>query len=149
MAYSRTFVTLTIRDDYGRTKTKQVEMLTADATQSELDAGTIKNAYQAAMDGHILKAQVNGLLEYTGSPAAGSNVDTGVTMKVQLDGRAERASLKWPTPAAAIINPDGTVDLNDLAVQGIEALYQTTGTNVARLSDGEAIEEFLSGTLDK
>lgn len=149
MAYERMYVTMTIRDAYNRSKTKTVELVTVDGAQAELDADIIQAAYQNVMNGHILKAQVNGLLEYPGVAAAGANVDTGVTMSCQLADRSEKASLKWPTPDPTIINADGTVNLADVNVIAVQNLYVALATNVARLSDGEAITQFLSGKLDK
>lgn len=149
MAYNKVFTTLRIRDSYNRTKSKKVALVTTDATQAETDAALVAAAFQNAIDGHIDAAFVTGVEEYAGSPVAGSNVDTGVTVSCQLAGRPEKAALKWPTPKATTLNPDGTLDLTDGLVQAIEALFVTATPAIATLSDGETIDGFLSGSLDK
>jgi hypothetical protein len=149
MAYDNAFVTMRVLDAYGRTKSKRVGLVSTDATQGETDKATIIGAYAAVMDGHIMSSTYSGQDDHAGSPVAGSNVDTGVTVSCQLAGRPERAPLKWPTPKAAIINPDGTLDLTNVAVQAVEALYVTATPAIATLSDGETIDGFVSGMLDK
>jgi hypothetical protein len=147
MAYDVTFTTLTIEDTYGRTKSKRVEMVTSDAAQAEIDMGVIISTYANVMNGFVRKAVMNGALEFAGAVPAGVNIDTGMTISCQLAGRSARAALKVPTPDPAVINADGTVNLADVNVAALEALYQAAG--IARLSDGEAITGFVSGTLDK
>jgi hypothetical protein len=149
MAYDNAFVTMRVLDAYGRTKSKRVGLVSTDATQGETDKAAIIAAYAAVMDGHIMSSTYSGQDDHAGSPVAGSNVDTGVTVSCQLAGRPERAPLKWPTPKAAIINPDGTLDLTNVAVQAVEALYVTATPAIATLSDGETIDGFVSGMLDK
>lgn len=147
MAYDKQYMTITFEDAYGRTKTKSVELVTTDPAQAEIDAGLIAAAYQAATDGIIRKWTVNSEKVFSG-PATASNVDTGVTMSAQLFGRSEKAYLKWPMPKAAYILSGGVVDTANALVTAIEALYQNP-TQIALLSDGESIVDFLSGLLDK
>lgn len=149
MAYDRAQTTLRFTDVYNRHKTKQVEMASLDATQGELDAIIIRNAYAGVTLASVDKAVYRGELSFPGAAQAGANIDTGVTVSCQLAGRPEKASNKWPCPDPAIINPDGTLDLTNADVVVIETLYQTAGLNVARISDGEAITGFISGSLDK
>ena len=86
---------------------------------------------------------------YAGTPDAGSNVDAGVTIKCLLDGRPVHATLKYPMPLASHILPDGTLDLSVAAIQDLADMYKTGIGGIARLSDGEAITDFVSGKLDK
>lgn len=149
MAYDKTWVSLRVLDAYGRSKRKSVEVKSLDASQAELDADNIQAAFQNVMIGHIISATTSGEKTYAGAAGAGANVDTGVTMSCQLDGRPERASLKWPTPDPAILNADGTVDLANAQVVVVQDLFVAGIGNVALLSDGENITSFISGKLDK
>ena len=149
MAYDKTWATLRVRDAYNRTKRKEVQVKSLDSAQAELDADNIQATYAAVMNGHIFSMVTSGEKVYAGAAGAGSNVDTGVTMSCQLDGRSEKAALKWPTPDPAILNPDGTVDLTNAQVIAVQDMYRDIIGQVAYLSDGESITEFLSGKLDK
>lgn len=149
MAYDKVFMTMRVLDAYNRTKGKRVDLVKVDPTLIGADVDTIRNAYQGGMDGHILSTIVSGENFYAGSALPGANIDTGVTITAQLSGRPQKATLKYPTPKAVTINPDGTVDLGSVLVQAIRNLYMTTGPAIATLSDGETIDGFISGRLDK
>lgn len=148
MAYDGSYVTFRIRDAYGRTKSKKVELYSQDAAQMETDAALIAAELQEVMDGHIESYFVTGVNNIAGTPVAGSNVDTGVTVSC-LMADTSKAALKWPTPKAAIFNPDGSLDLTNADVIDVEALFQAGLGQVAYLSDGETLDSFLSGSLDK
>jgi len=147
MAFDKTYVLMTLEDQYGRQSSKRVQLVTDDAAQAEIDAGLVAAAYSAAMGGIVRKWTLQGVYEFAG-PAAPGNIDTGVTIRAQLDGRSDKAATKWPMPLSDYLQAGGTVDVDDALVQAIEGLYQSPG-NIALLSDGEAITEFISGTLDK
>lgn len=147
MAYDKTFVAITYEDEFGRQTTRRIEMVSVDPAQAELDALAIAAAYDAATGGIIRKVVVQGEMTYAG-PAAAGNIDTGVTMRAQLFNRPERAATKWPMPLTSYIGGGGVVNVADPLVAAIEALYANP-TNVALLSDGESIVDFISGTLDK
>lgn len=149
MAYDKVHVTLTIEDAYSRTKQKRVEMVTTDPAQSELDGIAIGAVYQGVMEGIIRYTDTVGRQSYAGPVPAGVNIDTGVTCSVQLDGRPEKASLKWPTPLPSLFLPDGTLNVADAAVVAVQDMYGTGLGGIARLSDGEAISSIISGKLDK
>jgi hypothetical protein len=149
MAYDKCYVTMRVVDAYGRTKTKRVDLVATDAALAETAAATVIGAFASVMEGHIASATISGMNDYAGAAAAGSNVDTGVTVSCQLAGRPERAPLKWPTPDPAIFNGDATLNLGNAAVQAVEALFVTATPAIATISDGETIDSFLSGKLDK
>jgi hypothetical protein len=148
MAYDRSGVTLLYVDAYSRRKTKQVQLVSVDPAQAETDALLVASTYANVTVGGIIKATIRGDIDLAGVAGAGSNIDTGVTVTCQLADRPEKASNKWPMPDPAIINPDGTLDLTNAEVIAVENLYVTPG-NIALLSDGEAIDGFISGRLDK
>jgi hypothetical protein len=147
MASDKNVVNLTFLDAYARTKRKEVELATLDEAQAVIDTNAVVNAYNLATIGQIQKYILS--MEYLlpGAPAAGSNIDTGITLKMQLDGRPDKATLKIPTPDPAYLLPDGTVDVTNVLITGVTDLYLPAG--VARLSDGEAASGVISGALDK
>ncbi len=147
MAYDKAFVSMVFEDQYGRQSTVRRELVSVDPAQCELDALAIAAAYDAATGGIIRKVTVNGEASFAG-PAAAGNIDTGVTMRAQLDGRPEKAATKWPMPLDAYILSGGVVDTANALVVAVQNLFVTPG-NIALLSDGEAITGFISGVLDK
>jgi hypothetical protein len=50
-------------------------------------------------------------------------------------------------PAAAIVNPDGSIDIADEDVLAYVALFETAGH--LRVSEGNYVTALLSGSLDK
>lgn len=147
MATDRTFINLVFEDSLGRRKRKRIEMVQTDLSLVEADANVIVAAFEAATKGIVREYSVVGEYFVPG-PASASNVDTGVTMSAQLSGRPEKAAFKWPMPEDAYILPGGIVDTSNVLVTDIQALFQA-GTGICLLSDGESIEGFYSGTLDK
>ena len=148
MAYDKISVTITFEDTYGRRKRKEVEMVTDDAATAEIDAASIATAYDAATDGFVRRYQVNSVNEFEGAVGAGINADSGVTCTCQLNGRPERASLKWPMPLLAMFLPDGRLNTTHASIVALEGIYAPT-TGIATLSDGEEVDSILSGQLDK
>lgn len=149
MAYDKVFTNLIFEDSWGRRKRKRVEMVTTDAATAETDGLALKVVYDGVSDGVIRYADIVGHFEFADVVPAGVNVDTGCTAQVQLDGRPERATLKWPTPSASLFLAGGVLNTADAAVVTLADTYGTGLGGIARLSDGEAISSILSGKLDK
>lgn len=143
------FLNLTYEDVYASTKTKRFEMVAATLTQAELDMPGIITALQAASDAIIRKAVLSEETLYAGPVPAGINIDAGMTNRLQLDGRSEKTTLKLPTPVAAIINPDRTIDVGSAIMLAVFALFDAGGTPTLKISDGEQASALLSGILDK
>jgi len=146
MSYNECWVTFTFEDAYGRTKSKRVELVTTVAATAELDADAMFAVYDAVTEGGISKYVVSGAKFPVSAPAAGSNVDSGVTVSCSL-AAGGKAALKWPMPDPTLINPDGSLDLTAEAVTNLEDGYKAGGE--ALISDGEIVTAFISGKLDK
>jgi len=147
MAWDSAYVTLVFRDAKNRDKRKVVEMVTLDPATSETDAAAIAAAFQAVTKCAVVKYTVSGVNEVVASPAAGSNIDAGMTATCQLAGRDKKCVLRWPDPTEAVQQADGSLLLTDTDVQAIEDLFQAAG--VAKISDGELIDSIITGKLDK
>ena len=147
MAYDSMYVNLVFRDSKGRDKRKKVELSTTDAALGETAGAAAAALFQAVTQCAIVRYDVYGRNEVSASPDAGSNIDAGMTVTVQLAGRDKKATLKWPAPTEAIQQSDGTLILTDTDVAALEDFFQSGGTGL--LSDGELIDSFLTGKLDK
>jgi len=147
MAWDSTYVTLVFRDAKNRDKRKVVELVTLDPATSETVGAAVAAAFQAVTKCAVVKYVVSGVNEVAASPAAGSNVDAGMTATVQLAGRDKKAVLRWPDPTEAVQQADGSLLLTDLDVIALEDLFQSGGG--ALLSDGELIDSIITGKLDK
>jgi citrate lyase alpha subunit len=80
---------------------------------------------------------------------AGSNVDVGATFSGILYNKGgAKASLKVPGIKADLVSIDGTVDIQETDVAAYLALYEQDGGTLL-LSDGEQIDTWLSGVLDR
>jgi len=77
----------------------------------------------------------------------GANVDVGATFSgLIVDGNGKRASHKVPGIKLALVDPDGSVPID-----GVVATYlgEFEDGEDFKLSDGEQIESWTRGTLDK
>lgn len=142
-------LSLTLVDAYGRQTTKLLEMrnelLHADQV---IDAQLIINELQAVTDLGVIRADII----YRGVDAGfavtpGANVDTGATFTGTIaDGNGKKASFKIPGIKPALVNPDGSVPITGAVETFLDTFYEGM---VLYLSDGEQIETWLTGVLDK
>jgi len=147
------YLSITLMDGYGRETSKRVEM-----TPQLLLADYYANAdaYLAALDTitdlQILKAHISLADELTipSKDPAGSNVDVGATFSGFVgDAEGKKASLKVPGLDLAYVGTLGTIDVTQADIAAFLDLYGDPPDNKFRLSDGEWIETWIQGTLDK
>jgi len=80
---------------------------------------------------------------------AGSNVDVGATFSgVLYDADGEKASFKIPGIKAALVDPDGSIPLTGAVATALAFFVNATPFDLY-LSDGETIDHWLAGSLDK
>lgn len=148
-----TFLHVTLQDGYGRTTTKRVEM-----TDQILLADYVANAnlfltnLNAITDLQILKAtlQIDDGLSVPAKDPAGSNVDVGATFVGFVgDAEGKKATLKVPGIDLAYVGTLGVIDPTQADVFAFLDLFGDPPDNKFRVSDGEWIEEWITGTLDK
>lgn len=146
-------LSITLIDGYGRETTKRVEM-----TEQLLLADYVNNAnaYLAALnaitDLQILKAHINldDDLTIPAADPAGSNVDVGATFSGFVgDAEGKKASLKVPGITMSFVGTLGVIDPTQTEIAAFLDLYGDPPDNKFRLSDGEWIETWITGTLDK
>jgi len=138
-----------LSDAYGRTTNKRFEIeeqaLLADYVTA---IGTFISDLEAVTDLGVEKVDLiipqDG---YASTPTALSNVDVGATFSGLLAaGNGKKASMKVPGIQAALVDADGSVPLAG-ATATFLANFETAGAFM--LSDGETIDSWLRGILDK
>lgn len=134
-------------DEMGRMTTMRFQVFGADADAAASNLGAI---------GTLLKAVTK--LGYAGSsltvrnntgiaaPSAGSNTDVGGKCKglSAVDGKA--VVLRIPDPIAAAVNETGGLILDQTDLEAFLNAFLTAGNG--RISDGEDVEEWITGALD-
>lgn len=148
-----TYLHMTLGDGFQRTTTKRIE-LTDQLLWTDLlsNAEAVMNAFLAVSDLDIVKAhiQTDDGLNVPTQDATGSNVDVGATFSGYLGGgTGKKGTLKVPGFPLAKVGPLGTIDLDDVDVAAYLDLYGDPPDNKAKISDGEYVDEWIAGTLDK
>lgn len=148
-----TYLHLTLEDGFGRTTSKRLELtnqlLLADYV---MNAETVMGLLLAVTDLNIAAAHIqtdDGLTIPTQDPT-GSNVDVGATFSGWIGGVVgKKASHKVPGFKLAKVGPQGVIDLTDADVAAYLDVMGDPPDNKVRISDGEWIETWIQGTLDK
>jgi hypothetical protein len=148
-----TYLHLTLEDGFGRTTSKRLEL-----TEQLLLADYVLNAEEfmtkllTVTDLNIAAAHIqtdDGLDIPTQDPT-GSNVDVGATFSGWIgDAVGKKASHKVPGFKLSKVGPQGVIDLTDVDVAAYLDLMGDPPDNKIRISDGEYIETWIQGTLDK
>lgn len=147
------YLSLTLRDGFDRETVKRIEfqdklllenyVLNANGLMTDLAAITDLQIVRAAM------VLTDGLSLPVTDPT-GSNVDVGGTFVGQVEaGDGKKAAHKVPGIKMDLVGPGGVIDVADEDVAAYLTHFETDGDNDFYLSDGETIEEWLIGTLDK
>lgn len=143
---------LTMIDAYKRTRSMvleaEEELLLADQITA---MENVINQLQAVTDLGLVRADL--IYKAAGTPfavTAGANRDVGATFQGLVeDGNGKTASVKVPSIKAALVNADGTITLSNADVEDWLELFAEDTPNSLFLSDGETIDYWLKGTLDK
>ena len=142
-------LSVTLVDSKKRTTKRVYGMETQALLADYVTAGTAFLASLGAVsDLGIVKADF--LIPLTGlatAAVAGSNIDVGATFSGWLDTtEPKKASTKIPAIKDSLVSADGTV-----AITGATATYLAEFETAAdmNLSDGEQIDNWIKGTLDK
>jgi len=139
---------LTLDDDHGRTthRTYGMEEVTTLA-QMQTDAAELLTALEAVSDLGCVKASISFDVtspEY--AQVADANVDTGATFSGWVDAGMKKASMKIPGIKYSLVGADGSIAIAG-AVATFLALFEDA--DVFNLSDGEQIEAWIRGSLDR
>jgi len=143
------YLSCTLQDSYGRTTKRVYEM---DSQLLLADYDTAATAFGLALadvtDLALIRADLIVPAIIPGfAVTAGANVDVGATFQgLVVDGNGKKASVKLPGIKAALVDSDGTVEITgDIATW----LAEFTDGEDFMLSDGEQIDSWIKGTLDR
>lgn len=142
-------LSMTLNDAYGRETHRRYEMETqVDILTYQTVADAFSAALQAVTDLGLVRADL--ILQGITAPfavTAGANVDTGATFSGYIDGEdGKKASMKLPGVKPALVDADGSVPITG-AVATWLASFETAGA--FKISDGETIDSWIKGALDK
>lgn len=143
-----TKLSVTLDDAYGRTTARVygMEEITTLA-QMQTDAAELLTALAAVSDLGCVKANI--IIPVTSpeyAETAGANIDVGATFSGWIDAGQKKGSMKIPSIKPALVSSDGTVSIAGVVATFL-ALFEDA--DVFNLSDGEQIESWIKGTLDK
>ena len=142
-------LSLTLADSYGRQTTKIVEMRdmllhvdqVAEAVQYIADLEDVTDLGVVRAD-IIYRGVSEGF-----DPQAGANVDTGATFTgYLLAGNGKKGSVKVPGIKPALVSADGTIQITGVVATFLENYEESDNLF---MSDGEQVESWISGRLDK
>ena len=142
---------LTMVDDYGRSSSRSFEMVDATLAAALTDLTALRTALTALSDAGYTAENLSEKTTLNVAPVADANIDTGVTVRVRLnDGSV--GVVKIPSPKAAKINADGTIDPADtdlVAFFDLLGLDEPTTPAVATIYNGKKVTKILSAKLDR
>jgi len=143
-------LSLTLVDSFNRTTKKLIEV------ETQADLATYLGLAQGIVDDledvtDLGVSRVDLILDAAGTgfaATAGSNIDTGGTIQGYVaSGNGKKASTKIPGVKLSLVDADGDLDLADAALAAWLDNFETAGA--CRLSDGETIDAWIGGHLDK
>lgn len=137
--------TVVLGDAFGRKVRRSYHIVAIDFASARTIADTHLAALQNLVAGGTLQDQLSEISALAGVPAAGSNVDEGVTFQWDL-GSGKTASTTLPMVLKSVLNTDGTVDTADALVTAFAFGYVNGDIKV---SDGETVSALIGGRLDK
>lgn len=147
MPYDSVEMVVSIRDGKNQETTKRFELMAIDAGVAETDAAAMLALFQPLCDGEILSYTVSGKVNVSDSVTGTSLKSDVMSITAQLHGRPEKANLRLPCFPDSKSDANGVLDLTDADVVAFQNAFIGLSTNIARLSDGETIENFLRGKL--
>lgn len=148
-----TYLHITMEDGFGRSTGKRIEM-----TNQLLLADYVANAelllsyLDEITDLSIVKAviQTDDGLDFNTKDPGTSNIDVGATFTGWVGGVAgKKASHKVPGINLGKVGPLGVIDVTDIDIAAYLDLFGDPPDNKFRVSDGEYIDSWIAGVLDK
>jgi hypothetical protein len=138
---------LILRDAFGRTSRKVVELEATTISQALTDLGTFATAWadvsDVGIDAIVLQQRDVSL---AAAPQTGANLDVGGTIKgVTDDGYAFAYHI--PGIKEALVDTSGSIDISASVM--VTFLNQFKAAGALRVSRGNTVSTWISGKLDK
>lgn len=144
-------VTVWFRDSMQRECKRTFGLLTTDVAQAEIDALGLISQLRGNLSVQPCSAVLRVPLTFEiTAPAAGSNVDEGVTCECWLAGFKKRGTLSLPCPDNTWRRVDGTAEIRAFGViRPLLQMFYTGG--IATLDDGEQVpvDGWIGGKIDR
>lgn len=137
-------VTLSGKDAFNGRFNKRFKISAVDYPTALSDTADMISDFEAVVEAGVQKYSVSTTTFENETPAAGSNVDEGLTFSLDL-GDDKSAALKIPAPSKVAVNSDRSVDLTD---GDISNLLDNWINGPFLISDGETAIGVIKGTLD-
>jgi hypothetical protein len=148
MAYDK--LSLSFADAYGR-ETKRIVEIGSEDTRAEMvaAAAAFSALLEEVTDLRLVRADwIVQAVDSGFAVTAGANVDVGGTVSGYLtDGNGKKGSLKIPGIKAAMVKANGELDLTDEDLAAFLAQFEAAGN--CYISDGESVDTWIKGVLDK
>jgi len=144
-------LSLTFEDSYARRKRKLIEIEHQALIADEIAiAVAFSTALEAVTDLGLVRADI--ILQGVDAgfdAVALSNIDRGATFSgVLYDSNGKKASFKLPGIKLALTSSDGTVPITGAVATMLNFFVNATPYDLG-ISDGQTIDHWLKGTLDK
>ena len=143
------YLSLTMGDDYGRTTSRRFEMIQQSTIGEYITAiEAFLTQLAAVTDLSVIRADLVVLAAGTAfAVTAGANVDVGATFSGLVeDGDGKKASMKVPGIKASLVSADGSVPITGAVAAWLGNFEDGEDW---QLSDGEYIEAWIKGALDR
>lgn len=140
--------TLTLADSYGRTSMKRIETTDALLAGAQTSIGNLATDLNALTNLELVRvtySEVDDSAAFVG--VAGSNLDVGGTFRVLLDDGQYGAHKIPGIVDSVLVAGSDAIDIADLLVTTYFAHFGAGGT--LRMSDGQAVDSVVRGTLDR
>jgi hypothetical protein len=137
---------LTLRDAYNRYTSKLFETTATTVVAALADCAALSVDLDAVSLAATVKNRVASEALINSVPQAGANVDAGATLHCRLD-NGKLYALKIPAVNPAIVNPDGSIIIDDALVLAFVAHFQSGGEFT--VSEGNLIVSIEYGELDR
>lgn len=145
------FFSVSLVDSRGRITRKLIQVeAQVDLATYITAAGAVSTALEAITDLGMCRCDLIIDEQDAGFAfTANSNIDTGATFTGELyDANGKKASLKVPGIKMSFVGIDGSIDITQTEVKAVLDMYlQSAG--ILQLSDGQQIDHWLKGKLDK
>lgn len=139
-------VTFTIDDAWDGVKQKTFGLNSADYTEAATDAVAVQTALDGIIEGGIKKRVLKEVTNVGGSPAAGSNIDEGLTLTYTTNTSGKTGTVKIPTPDKSVTVVAGTRVVDGTTTE--MAAFTAALVAHCTISDGEPVVALKSGRLD-
>lgn len=137
-------------DSYGRHTNRRYEVETQ---VLKADYDTLATAFAAEIeeisDLGLVSITLLRPLGVSHAVTAGANVDVGATFNgLVYDGEGKQASIKVPGFKASLVDPDGSIPIDQVDVDAFLDRFLQAGGDFL-LSDGEQMASWTKGSLDR